>query len=85
MTTSEARSSHPAESGEAGSPWSSSEIPQDDPHAVEAFYDSATGQAVGGIYGWPVLYCSCGFRAIAESWEDAGTLYDEHVEEVRSA
>jgi len=54
-------------------------------HEVYAAYDNLAALTVGEGPGWPVIGCSCGFRACAETFEEAGALFDEHVEEIRDA
>lgn len=50
-------------------------------HEVAACYDNMAALASGYRYGIPCFLCSCGFHCAAETWEDAGADYDEHLSE----
>lgn len=48
---------------------------------MAACYDNMAALASGYRYGIPCFLCSCGFHCAAETWEDAGADYDEHLSE----
>jgi hypothetical protein len=49
-------------------------VSEPEDHSINACY----GLVATGDY-WPLLLCSCGFKATDDSWEGAGAVMDGHL------
>lgn len=57
--------------------------PEEEMHEVSATYHAVPDVMTSGSLKYaPALECSCGFVAQADTWEDAGIGFDEHVAEI---